>query len=138
MRCLLIILIYTASFFVGATCLTNAETVQLSGKVIVKKYPDPLAENNKAEEPYERWVLLLNKKLECVTDVDKETFPKWNEEIQLFQTDKVKDSQLESLKNKNVTLAGQLSLAAGAPFEFTAVGLYVEKISNPHSDATKK
>lgn len=131
MKYFLLILSLFFTIHANSSCLENDEYVELSGRLIAKEFPNPLAENDNPEEnkPYVRRVLVLSETLECVYGVDNESFPNWNKEVQLLHTNTVSDNQLEALENENVTLAGRLSLAAGAPFEFTAVELYVEKAS---------
>lgn len=116
---------------VSSACLQSGDYVELSGKLVIKKFPNPLTEsdNPKENKPLSRWMLELNQPLTCVTNVDTETFKSWNTEVQVFQGDNVNDRELEELKNKKIRLGGQLNVAGGAPFEFSAVGLDAEKAS---------
>lgn len=116
----------------NSACLKSGDYVELFGKLVAKQFPNPLAESNDSKEnkPYSIWILQLDSPLSCVKDVDDETFKNWNKEIQLYQGDNVSKDKMEKLKNKDVLLGGELSVAGGAPFEFTAVGLDVEKASN--------
>lgn len=127
---LIIILLFTHS--ANSACLKSGDYVELSGKLVIKKFPNPLAEGDDSKEnnPYSIWILQLDSPLTCVKDVDDETFKNWNKEIQLFQGDNVNKNKMEKLKNKDILLGGELSVAGGAPFEFTAVGLDVEKTSD--------
>ncbi|VXD05888.1 conserved exported hypothetical protein [Enterobacterales bacterium 8AC] len=131
MKVFLLIVFLLVPCGVNSACLKSGDYVEFSGKLVIKQFPNPLAERDvpKENKPYSRWILELDNPLTCVTDVDDETFKNWNKEVQLFQGDKVGKNEMKKLKNKHVRLGGELSVAGGAPFEFAAVGLDVEKAS---------
>lgn len=126
---LLPILFILFSFGVNSACLKSGDHAELYGRLVVKQFPNPLAESDNPTEnkPYSKWMLELDTPLTCVTDVDDETFKNWNKEVQLFQGEKISKDEMDKMKNKHVHFSGKLSVAAGAPFEFAAVGLDVEK-----------
>ncbi|RJT49869.1 MULTISPECIES: hypothetical protein [Rahnella] len=125
----LLIVFLFISFAVNSSCLKSGDYVELSGKLVVTRFPNPLAEGDSPEEnkPYFIWMLELDNPLSCVTEVDDETFKNWNKEIQLFHGSEIGKDEIERLKNKHVVISGELSVAGGAPSEFSAVGMDVEK-----------
>ncbi|MGB7801901.1 DUF4431 domain-containing protein [Buttiauxella sp.] len=118
MRSLILFLCFI-SFFSQATCLQNGDITTLTGILVYKTYPSLGDES----ESVNRWIIQLDKPLECVVDIDK-SFPNWNKDITIFPP----HSGLSSnLINKHVTASGKLTLAFTAN-HFTAVLLLSSKL----------
>lgn len=115
----LILFFCLLSFCSQATCLQNGDITTLTGVMVRKTYPSPDDE----PVPVTRWVIQLDKPLNCVVDIDK-SFQAWDKDVTILF---LHPGLSSNLINKHISVSGTLTLAVTA-YHFTAVLLLVDKI----------
>jgi len=122
MRSLLLVLGLFVIVSAHSTCLKIADITTLTGKLVMKTYSGP----DDVPKPYKRFVLELDRPLDCVVDID-DTFPEWNKDVTIVPSTEEMIQKLRFLRQQHVSVVGTVTLAATA-YEFTAVVLMMDKI----------
>ncbi|WP_312155469.1 DUF4431 domain-containing protein [Lelliottia nimipressuralis] len=122
MRSLLLVLGLFVIVSAHSTCLKIADITTLTGKLVMKTYSGP----DDVPKPYKRFVLELDRPLDCVVDID-DTFPEWNKDVTIVPSTEEMIQKLRLLRQQHVSVVGTVTLAATA-YEFTAVVLMMDKI----------
>jgi hypothetical protein len=122
MRSLLLVLGLFVIISAHSTCLKIADITTLTGKLVMKTYSGP----DDVPKPYKRFVLELDRPLDCVVDID-DTFPEWNKDVTIVPSTEEMIQKLRLLRQQHVSVVGTVTLAATA-YEFTAVVLMMDKI----------
>lgn len=122
MRSLLLVLGLFVIVSAHSTCLKIADITTLTGKLVMKTYSGP----DDVPKPYKRFVLELDRPLDCVVDID-DTFPEWNKDVTIVPSTEEMIQKLRLLRQQHVSVVGKVTLAATA-YEFTAVVLMMDKI----------
>jgi len=122
MRSLLLVLGLFMIVSAHSTCLKIADITTLTGKLVMKTYSGP----DDVPKPYKRFVLELDRPLDCVVDID-DTFPEWNKDVTIVPSTDEMIQKLRLFRQQHVSVLGTVTLAATA-YEFTAVVLMMDKI----------
>lgn len=122
MRSLLFVLGLFVVVNAHSTCLKIADITTLTGKLVMKTYSGP----DDVPKPYKRFVLELDRPLDCVVDID-DTFPAWNKDVTIVPSTDEMIQKLRLFRQQHVSVVGTVTLAATA-YEFTAVVLMMDKI----------
>ena len=123
MRSLLLVLGLFVIVSAHSTCLKIADITTLTGKLVMKTYSGP----DDVPKSYKRFVLELDRPLDCVVDVD-DTFPEWNKDVTIVPSTDEMIQKLRLFRQQHVSVVGTVTLAATA-YEFTAVVLMMDKIA---------
>lgn len=124
MRLLLLMVGLLIALGAHSTCLKIADITTLTGTLVLKTYPGP----EDVPKPHKRFVLELDKPLDCVVGVD-DTFPEWNKDITVIPLTDEMYQQFSFYKKQHVTVVGKVTLAATV-YEFTAVVLLLNSIES--------
>lgn len=122
MRLLLLMAGLLITLGANSTCLKIEDITTLTGALVTKVYSGP----EDVPKPITRFVLELDKPLDCVVDVD-DTFPEWNKDVTVLPATDEMVQELRLYKKQHVSVLGTVTLAATA-YEFTAVVLIMDKI----------
>jgi hypothetical protein len=124
MRSLLLVLGLFVIVSAHSTCLKIADITTLTGKLVMKTYSGP----DDVPKPYKRFVLELDRPLDCVVDID-DTFPEWNKDVTVILTTTAMYDGVPNYINKHVSITGDAILADNA-YDFTAIVILIREINN--------
>ena len=124
MRSLLLVLGLFVIVSAHSTCLKIADITTLTGKLVMKTYSGP----DDVPKPYKRFVLELDRPLDCVVDID-DTFPEWNKDVTVILTTTAMYDGVPKYINKHVSITGDAILADNA-YDFTAIVILLREINN--------
>jgi len=128
MRSLLLVLGLFVVFSAHSTCLKIADITAMTGTLVMKTYSGP----DDDTKQYKRFVLELDRPLDCVVDVD-DTFSEWNKDVTVLLTAERMNDKVSQYINKHVVISGE-AILAGSGYHFTAIVMLLREISNYAGD----
>jgi len=131
MRSLLLVLGLFVIVSAHSTCLKIADITTLTGKLVMKTYSGP----DDDIKQYKRFVLELDRPLDCVVDID-DTFPEWNKDVTVLLTAEALNDKVPQYINKHVVISGEAILAESG-YHFTAIVIFLRGIKN-YAEVAKK